>query len=332
VTTRRQVGSTFKPFVYATAIKDVGISPCFRIYDLPQTIYPGEGNFNLQEEWTPANASGKYSGEYMTIKDGLRQSINTVSVYLMKQLQDTEPVRDLADRMGIDKNAKYPNGRFVLPHAPSICLGATDLSVIEMAGAYTTFANNGHYSAPFFITRIEDRAGREIYKDASIGKDALDPRHNYVMVHMLQYAATGLGGLKSQVGGKTGTTNDFVDGWFMGITPSLVIGTWVGGEDRWIRFRNLLYGQGSYMAKPYFKRVLERLENDESADYDVKAQFYVPQGDIGIELDCSKVPGNSNNGADPYEGFEEADPYGDEDLPPLDSSSFQFNAGSGGGR
>ena len=327
VTSRRQVGSTFKPFVYASAIKDVGIAPCFQVYDLPQTIYPGEGNFTLLEEWTPANSDGKYSGEFLTIKDGLKKSKNTISVYLMKQLQDTEPVRDIVDRMGIDKNAKYPNGRYILPKSPSICLGATDLSVIEMTGAYTTFANNGHYSPPYFIKRIEDRAGREIYKDNSVGKDALDPRYNYVMVHLLQYAATGLYGIKSQVGGKTGTTNDYVDGWFMGITPNLVIGTWVGGEDRWIRFRSITNGQGAYLAKPYFKKVILRLEEDETYDFDVKARFDVPKGDIGFELDCSKVS-IDGPGEDPFDGGE--DPFGDQDLPPLDSTEFLFNVDSDG--
>ena len=108
------------------------------------------------------------------------------------------------------------------------------------------------------------------------------------MVDMLRYAATGLGMLKSQVGGKTGTTNDYVDGWFMGINPNLVVGTWVGGEDRWIRFRSIVYGQGAYMAKPFFREFIKRLEKTPDIDYDVNARFYRPPGDIGIEMNCDE--------------------------------------------
>jgi penicillin-binding protein 1A len=315
VNSRRQVGSTFKPFVYATAIEQQGISPCFQVYDLAQTIYPEEGNFMLNEPWTPSNSDGKYSGELMTLKDGLRKSKNTISVFLMKQLMDTEPVRDLVHQMGIDKNEKYPNGRFVVPKAPSICLGATDLSVSEMTGAYTTFANNGVFNRPRFITKIEDRKGRIIYQNEPDERQALDERANYVMVDMLKNAGALQGSLKSEVGGKTGTTNDYVDGWFMGITPSLIVGTWVGGEDRWIRFRSIVFGQGSVMAKPVFKKVIKALEENPDANYDVKARFSVPQGDLGIELDCSRYQNiptdNPDNQFNEYDEFEE-DMFGDE--------------------
>lgn len=328
VKTRRQVGSTFKPFVYATAIDKVGISPCYEIYDLPQTIYPGEGNFHLNKEWTPANSSGSYSGDLLNLKEGLRKSKNTVSVFLMKQLKDPEPVRDLVHLMGIDKNATYSNGRHVLPKTPSICLGATDLSVLEMTGAYTTFANRGWYQKPYFIKRIEDRSGRVIYKDEPVDREALDEKTNYVMLQMLKYAATGVHELKSEVGGKTGTTNDHVDGWFMGITPSLVVGTWVGGEERWIRFRSLQYGQGAYLAKPFFVDLMKRIEQDEATGYDVSARFSIPRGDIGIELDCSKYKTNQFEEQNPYDEFGE-DMFGDEDLPAMDSTSFFFSPGSG---
>ena len=313
VRTRRQVGSTFKPFVYATAIKQQGISPCFRVPDQPQTIFPGEGNFGLQESWTPSNAEGSYSGNMYTLKDGLKYSKNTVSVFLMKQLMDAEPVRDLINQMGIDKNAKYQNGRLVVPRAPSICLGATDLAVIEMAGAYTTFANNGVYHKPQFILRIEDRNGRILYQEDPDERVALDEQSNYVMIEMLKYAAN-MGGVKSEVGGKTGTTNDFVDGWFMGITPSLVVGTWVGGEDRWIRFRTLDFGQGSVMAKPFFRSLLLKLENDPSADYEPNARFPVPKGDLTIELDCTKyLQGVQTENGGKFDEFSE-DQFGDEEY------------------
>ena len=321
VRTRRQVGSTFKPFVYATAIKQQGISPCFRVPDQPQTIFPGEGNFDLQESWTPSNSDGKYSGNFFTLKDGLKYSKNTVSVFLMKQLMDTGPVIDLIDLMGISKEARYNNGRYVVPRSPSICLGATDLSVLEMAGAYTTFANNGVYIKPQFILRIEDRNGRILYQYDPDERIALDEQSNYVMVEMLKHAA-GIGGLKSEVGGKTGTTNDYVDGWFMGITPSLVVGTWVGGEDRWIRFRSIELGQGSVMAKPFFKGLITRLEADPNADYDVNARFPIPAGDLTIELDCTRYRQGFGVEGTEIDGFMREDMFGDEEFYIPDSTEF----------
>jgi len=313
--TSRQVGSTFKPFVYATAIYQQRLSPCYQVYDLPQTISPGDGSFYLAEPWTPANAEGKYSGELLTLKEGLRKSKNTVSVHLMKQLEDTDPVRGMVHRMGIDSSTRYPNGRYRVPKQPSICLGATDLTNLEMTGAYTTFANNGIYSKPVYIQRIEDKNGRLIYQEYPNDQTAISPNANYVMVEMLRYAATGMWGLKSQVGGKTGTTNDYVDGWFMGITPNLVVGTWVGGEDRWIRFRSLTYGQGAFMAKPFVKNFIKRLEESEEVDYDPDAKFYRPPGDLGIEMNCDEYERQAFDfGEDESEneGFSE-DLFGDEE-------------------
>lgn len=303
----RQVGSTFKPFIYATAIALQGISPCFEVIDIPQTILPYEGNFRLLKEWTPRNSSGNYTGQRYTLKEGLRQSKNTVSVYLMKQLGDTKPVRGLVHNMGIDSTKKYSNGRPRVPRQPSICLGATDLSVYEMTGAYTTFANNGLYNKPIFISRIEDKNGRLIYQEFPEEHLALNPNPNYVMVEMLKYAAGGMG-LKSDIGGKTGTTNDYVDGWFMGITPSLVVGTWVGGEDRWVRFRTITYGQGARMAKPFCQKFIERLEKDEKANYNYKKRFRRPPGDLGIVINCGEYQ-NDMQEDDPNE-----DPFGDEDV------------------
>ncbi len=284
-TVNRQVGSTFKPFIYATAISQQGISPCFRVKDIARTIFPGEGNFHLKEEWTPQNAKEEYSGETLTLRDALKKSVNTVSVFLMKQIGDVKPVRQLVKNMGIDADFRFPNGRYKVPKAPSICLGATDLTVHEMTGAYTTFANNGIFNKPTFITRIEDRQGHVIYQQIPDERVALEAVPNYVMVQMLKYAA-GWMGFKTEAGGKTGTTNDFVDGWFMGITPNLVVGTWVGGDDRWIRFLSLRNGQGARMAKPFFKKFIKSLEDDEEVGFDTKAQFPVPEGASAIEFDC----------------------------------------------
>jgi penicillin-binding protein 1A len=311
VRTNRQVGSTFKPFIYATAIAQQGFSPCFQVYDLEQTISPEDGTFGLLDKWTPRNFDGKYTGNLYTLKEGLRLSKNTLSVFLMKQLGSTEPVRGMIHIMGIDSSARYPNGRYRVPKSPSICLGATDLTVMEMTGAYTTFANNGLYNRPTYILRIEDKNGRVIYEEIPEERQAMPPNANYVMIEMLRYSA-GVGGLKSDVGGKTGTTNDFVDGWYMGITPTLVVGTWVGGADRWVHFRSSARGVGAHMAKPFFRAFMTRLENNANVDYDVAARFYRPPGDLGIELDCSKY-GRPRPGDDEFEEeiFAE-DMFGDE--------------------
>ncbi len=301
----RQVGSTFKPFIYATAIALQGISPCFKVPDVRQTIAPGDGTFYLREPWTPDNFSGTFTGEMFTLRQGLAKSKNTVSVYLMKQLGDTDPVRGLVHNMGIDSSARYPNGIFRVPKAPSICLGVSDLTVMEMAGAYSTFANNGIYVKPVHILSIEDKNGQVIYRHVPEDRRALPENANYVMVDLLRGSA-GVYGVTSDVGGKTGTTNDFVDGWFMGITPDLVVGTWVGGDDRWVRFRYPNLGQGSYMAKPFFRNFLQRLESTRGVDYDKTKRFYRPAGDLGIELDCSKY---EYDGLGPNEEIFEEDPF-----------------------
>lgn len=309
VRSNRQVGSTFKPFVYATAIAQQGISPCFKVWDMPQTIEPGEGSFGLIQAWTPRNYGESYSNQQVTLFDGLKNSKNTVSVYLMKQLGDTEPVRALIHEMGVDSSARYANGRLKVPQSPAICLGATDLTVMEMTGAYTTFANNGTFNRPSPILRIEDKNGRVIYESIPEEKRALQPNANYVMVDMLRYAGN-VGGVRSEVGGKTGTTNDFVDGWFMGITPTLVVGTWVGGEDRWVAFRSAAMGQGARMAKPFFAEFLKRIEKSSKVDYNPNARFFRPPGDLGIELDCSKYQGSAPSMEGPFN--DEESMFGDE--------------------
>ena len=302
---KRQVGSTFKPFIYATAIAQQSISPCFPIYDHPVTIPPDYGNFHLFKSWTPKNATGTYSGKRLTLKEGLKHSVNTVSAYLMKQMGDTRPVRGLVHNMGIDSSG--------IPDAPSICLGAADISVIQMTGAYASFANNGVYGKPFVIRKIEDKNGKIIYRHLPEERIALQANANYVMTQMLKYnvaGAPGIRNLKSEVGGKTGTTNDYSDGWFMGVTPRLVVGTWVGGDDRWIRFRSLADGQGSRMARPIFAEFIRRLEADKKSGYDFNARFKRPPGDLGIELDCSQFDYASDQSSD-EESFTK-DIYSDE--------------------
>ncbi len=300
IRTNRQVGSTFKPFIYAAAIANYGVSPCFPVQDVQYSILPGEGNFGLLEPWYPKNSEGKFTHTSMTLYQGLKNSVNSVSVYLMKQLGDTEPVRSLLHSMGIDSTLRRSDGDYKIPKQPSICLGSADLSVFEMTGAYATFANNGVFKKPVFITQIEDHTGKVIYRALEEETVALPAEANYVMVDLLKYAAggaPGIGSLRSEAGGKTGTTNDHVDGWFMGITPGLVVGTWVGGEDRWIRFRSFANGQGSRMARPIFAGLMKRLEEDKTADYDSSLRFIAPPEPRNIVTDCNAyhAPRNTNN-------------------------------------
>jgi penicillin-binding protein 1A len=285
----RQVGSSFKPFVYATAIAAQGLSPCFQVQDVATTIAAAEGQFGLIEDWTPNNFDNKYTGEMLTLKEGLKKSTNTVSTFLMKTIGNVEPVRGLIHNMGIDSSSRRNGtGELRVPKSPSICLGAADLSVMEMTGAYTTFANNGVFNRPLHILRIEDKNGKLIYEGYPEEKRAIPSDPNYVMVEMLKYAG-GMGGLKSEAGGKTGTTNDFVDGWFMGITPGLVIGTWVGAEDKWVHFRTSYNGQGARMAKPFFVSFMKKLEEMKNIDYDPSLRFLKPSGEFSIEMDCNIV-------------------------------------------
>jgi penicillin-binding protein 1A len=298
----RQVGSTFKPFIYATAIYN-GISPCTNVLDVPQTIAVGEGSFGLIQPWTPKNSEG-YSGSYMTLWDALKESRNTASVYLMKRLGSTQPVREIVREMGIDVDAKRANGTLRVPKSPSICLGSADLSVHEMAGAFTTFANNGVFLKPSFIRKITDKSGRILYQNMPQKKNALPENAAFVMQQMLKYNVRGsksFKDLKSEVGGKTGTTNDFRDGWFMGITPNLVVGTWTGGEDQWMRFLRIDEGQGAYMARPFFVKVIGKLEKSTIIpSFNVEKRFVKPAGDLGITINCGDYydSGESSGGGD----------------------------------
>lgn len=274
----RQVGSTFKPYLYALSIER-GISPCQKIIDQPITF--AAGTFGLYRSWTPKNANNRYSGGAYDLKLALKQSKNSISAYLMKDLGSVEPLREFVGNMGINI------GR--IPKSPSICLGAADLSVFEMTGAYTAFANAGTYTEPYFISKIEDKNGNIIYEKVPEQKEVLSQGTAGAMVNLLKGVVTGargFGGIKSEVGGKTGTTNEHADGWFMGITPNLIVGTWVGGDDRWVRFRTITYGQGARMARPIFAGFLKRVENDPKIGFDVNAKFIRPEGDNGVEMNC----------------------------------------------
>ena len=291
VTSRRSVGSTLKPFVYTCAMAVGGVSPCQEFEDIQYTIAPGDANFDVDKEWSPANATDVFTGNMYNLYHGLVYSKNSITVRLLKELGTVEVVRDLLDKVGISKSERLPNGRLAVPKVPSICLGAVDISLLQMTGAYTAFANQGVYTEPIFITSIEDKNGREIYTGVPVKRNAINPMYNAVMVDMLKNVVGGefAMGLKVENGGKTGTTNDFADGWFMGITPNLVVGVWTGGDDKWIAFTNINDGQGYVVARPAYQKFIQKLEADKSGIFDYKAKFAPPPPGYYELIDCDKV-------------------------------------------
>ena len=290
VNSRRQVGSTIKPFVYTTAMAMQGISPCQEYEDIQYSIAPGDANFHVNEQWSPNNANEEFTGNSYNLYQGLLYSKNSITVRLVKEMGNVELIRDLLQNVGINKDEKLSNGTKLIPEVPAICLGAIDLTLMNMAGAYTAFANDGMYTQPIFISKIEDKNGKVIYTGLPNRSRAINSIYNHVILDMLRNNVQGgySMGLKSEVGGKTGTTNDYADGWFMGITPTLVTGTWVGGEDKWIRFLTLNDGQGFVMARPIFEKYLRALESDPECDYNPDARFEKPPPEFFALIDCEK--------------------------------------------
>lgn len=289
-TMRRSVGSTMKPFVYTQAMAVANISPCQEFDDIQYTISPGDGSFDMIESWSPANATNEFTGNKYNLFHGLLYSKNSITVKLLKEMGTVGPVRDLLHNLGIDKNLRLENGRLAVPGLPSICLGAVDLTLMEMTGAYSAFSNNGTYVQPIFVLRIEDKNGKVIYQGIPKRKSAINPLYNSVMLAMLKNNVGGKFSLtvKSKIGGKTGTTNDYADGWFMGVTPTLVTGTWTGGDDKWIRFLTLEDGQGYIMARPISELFFQKLEKDANCGYDWKADFPVPPPGFDEMINCDQ--------------------------------------------
>ena len=296
---KRQIGSTFKPFLYATAIDQLKLSPCD---SLPDAIYCIEPNkFGNPEPWCPTNSSDKYGG-FRTLKNALANSKNTISAQLMDKV-GPKPVADLARNLGIES---------YVPDVPAIALGTPDLSVFEMVGAYGAFANQGIYVKPTMITRIEDKNGSLLYQSVPETKDVISAESAYVTVNLLEGVTKFGSGARlrhnipeedrnpvyrdvvtgypysfdNAIAGKTGTTQNQSDGWFMGIVPNLVTGVWVGGEDRSIHFEEIAYGQGATMALPiwgqFMREVYLRPELGISSD-----DFIEPET-LTIPLDCDK--------------------------------------------
>ncbi|WP_439182987.1 penicillin-binding protein 1A [Carboxylicivirga taeanensis] len=277
VTSRRPVGSTFKPFVYAAALQD-GVKPCEFISN-EQVVYED------YDDWSPANSNGQHEG-YYSVKGGLVKSVNTISAKLITQI-GVGNVIDLAEAMGIDED---------IPNYPSIALGTAELSLLDMVAAYSTFPNYGRPVVPLTLLRIEDKDGQVLYEaDGNVPKDEVyDDDVAYYMVEMMRgVVERGTGAslrnvfnLKSELAGKTGTTQDNADGWFIGYTPNIVAGAWVGNDQPAIRFRSTALGSGSHMALPIFARFMQRLEKDRSRYQYHKGSFYVVPPRLQKQLMC----------------------------------------------
>ena len=272
----RQVGSTAKPFTYAVAIGNAGFSPCYMVDNLPVSIDAGDGT-----TYNP-RAFRSLPGP-ITLKKGLAHSQNNATMFLMKQVGATA-VSTLAKNMGITSP---------VPAFPSIALGSFEASVFDMVGAYSVFANHGIWTEPIYLLRIEDKNGNVIYERKPRIKVVLDEQTAYVMTDMLKGVireGTGvrLGWkykLNNPIGGKTGTTNNNSDGWFMGITPELVTGVWTGAEDRAIHFTSTDFGEGANTALPIFGLYMQKVYADQNLKY-TKGDFPVPKGGVTTILDC----------------------------------------------
>jgi penicillin-binding protein 1A len=283
----RQVGSTFKPFVYTLAV-DNGFSPCIKIPNQPVT-------FENYENWTPSNSEG-IKGKDFTMFRGLALSVNYGVAYLLKQLGPNGPqsVIDLARKMGITNK---------LEAYPSICLGVFDLSVYEMVGAFGTFANKGIFVQPSYLVKITDKNGNVLKEFEPQTKEAMSEQTAYVMLKLLEgvtshgtgYEVKGKYQIKGACGGKTGTTQNNSDGWFMGVTPNLVAGCWVGCEDRAIHFRTTDLGAGGHMALPIWARFFKKVQADSSLNVGFPDYFEPPKKKLTLEIECGNYAEPTDN-------------------------------------
>jgi len=293
---RRQIGSTFKPFLYATAIDQLRLSPCDILPDALFCIEPlKHGNLDA---WCPKNSGDKY-GRMRTLKNALANSVNTVSARLMDRV-GPRPVINLARKMGITS---------YLPAVPSIALGTPDISLLEMVGAYSTFANKGIYVKPIMISRIEDKNGTVLFEVVPETKDVLSQESAFVTIDLLKGVTEGGSGnrlrhqgadehnyayknvvtgypyqFENPIAGKTGTTQNQSDGWFMGMVPNLVTGVWVGGEDRSVHFKDIAFGQGATMALPIWAMYMR--DAYAIPELGISMEDFEPPEILTIPIDC----------------------------------------------
>lgn len=296
-TGKRQVGSTFKPFVYATAIDQLHMSPCDTLPNTPYTIEAGK--YGLIKSWTPENAGKKYGG-MVTLKKALAESHNVITANLIDKT-GPQTVIDLVKKLGIDTKD--------MPAQPAIALGTTDVTIFEMVAAYAVFANQGIYVEPVVISRIEDKNGTVLYENVPVTRDIISAESAYVTVKLLEGVTDGGSGgrlrrtwegdsfyknymtgypygFTNPIAGKTGTTQNQSDGWFMGMVPNLVAGVWVGAEDRSAHFNTLTYGQGATMALPIWGYFMKMCYADKELNVST-SEFKKPEN-VSIETDCSK--------------------------------------------
>ncbi|SHG78327.1 penicillin-binding protein 1A [Winogradskyella jejuensis] len=295
---KRQVGSTFKPFVYATAIDQLQLSPCDSLPRTPITIEANK--FGNPEPWTTKNSDGRYDG-FQTLKAALASSTNTITARLMNEI-GPQPVVEMAEKLGVEQE--------ILP-VPAIALGTPDISVYEMVAAYSTFANKGVYNKPVLVTRIEDKNGTVLYQFKPESRDVLSEEVAYTTINLMQGVVQSGSGKRLQdtwrvnqqftkkmltgypyeltnpIAGKTGTTQNQSDGWFMGMVPNLVTGVWVGCEDRAAHFKTITYGQGASTALPIWGLFMKACYEDETLNVS-KDEFEKP-ANLSINTDCTKA-------------------------------------------
>ena len=290
---KRQVGSTFKPFLYSLAIQE-GYSPCYKVPNVPVVF--DKNRWGLEKDWAPKNSGNEFDELSLTLKFGLANSINSITAYIMKQF-GPQAVVDLAKKIGIKSK---------ILAVPSLCLGTFDLSVYEMVGAYSTFVNKGVWIEPIFITKIEDKNGVILEEFTPNTQEAMSRQTADLMIRMLQGVVDGVYspeagkkrgtgvrlrytyGFKNEMGGKTGTTQNQSDGWFIGITPNLVTGVWSGCEDRSAHFRDIYYGQGANMALPVYAEYLKRVYADTLKTRVFPVAFDISKT-IDVQLDCGET-------------------------------------------
>lgn len=278
---RRQVGSTIKPFVYTFAIEQLDLTPCTQVPNLPVTIETDN------EPWSPREASKVvYDGEWKPLRWGLANSRNNYSAWIMKQARQPQAVADFIHKFGIHS--------YIDP-VYALCLGTSDFSLFELVGAYGTFANRGVHVDPIFVTRIEDRHGNVLANFTSPSQDAISEQSAYTMLGMLKRVVNAgtagrirALGLKADMGGKTGTSQKNSDAWFVGVTPKLVAGAWVGGEDRSIHLSS--GGEGSRIALPIFANFMKKVYGDSKLGITEKDQFPIPVNAVSYDCDESAEP------------------------------------------